>query len=240
MSVFIFAGGAQFMAVGLLAAGNPLAALLGGLLINARHLPFGLVVSDAIGTRWWQRLLGSHLVIDESVAFALARTDPRERREAFWATGAMLFVCWNLGTVAGIALGTAVGDPAVLGLDAAFPAGLIALILPSLTDRATREVTLTGAALAVLTTPFLPAGLPVLLSLAGLLTLLLPRRRTPSPGIATGATGDSASNITGPGTTDTAAGRAGGVGRAGAAHAGDAGERPENGRRSGRTEEATC
>ncbi|MDP9791838.1 4-azaleucine resistance transporter AzlC [Catenuloplanes nepalensis] len=204
MSVFIFAGGAQFLAVGLLAAGNPLAALFGGLLINARHLPFGLVVADAIGPRWWQRLLGSHLMIDESVAFALARTDPRERRQAFWATGAMLFVCWNVGTLIGIALGTVVGDPAVLGLDAAFPAGLIALILPSLKDHATRQVTLTGAALAVLTTPLLPAGLPVLLSLAGLLTLALPRRRrTESHDATTTASADSAA-----GTADSAAGTA--------------------------------
>jgi 4-azaleucine resistance transporter AzlC len=186
MSVFIFAGGAQFMAVGLIAAGNPLAAVLGGLLVNARHLPFGLAVADAIGPRWWQRLLGSHLVIDESVAFTLAQTSPRDRRVAFWATGGLLFVFWNLGGLAGIALGSTVADPGVLGLDAAFPAGLIALILPSLKDRATREVTLSGAALAVLTTPFLPAGLPVLLSLTGLLTLLIPRKPAPAPVSTTG------------------------------------------------------
>ncbi|GAB7037987.1 MULTISPECIES: AzlC family ABC transporter permease [Catenuloplanes] len=238
MSVFIFAGGAQFMAVGLLAAGNPLAALFGGLLINARHLPFGLAVADAIGTRWWQRLLGSHLLIDESVAFALARTDPRDRRHAFWATGAMLFVCWNLGTLAGIALGTAVGDPAVLGLDAAFPAGLIALILPSLRDRATREVTLTGAAVAVLTTPFLPAGLPVLLALAGLLALALPHRRPP-PGPDGGpGPGPGPDAGAGPGA---GAGPSVGAGPGAGAGAG-AGieERSETGGRAGRAEEAAC
>ncbi|MFI5838557.1 AzlC family ABC transporter permease [Catenuloplanes sp. NPDC051500] len=186
MSVFIFAGGAQFMAVGLIAAGNPVAAILGGLLVNARHLPFGLAVADAVGTRWWQRLLGSHLVIDESVAFTLAQSAPRNRRVAFWATGGLLFVFWNLGSLAGIALGSTVTDPGVLGLDAAFPAGLIALILPSLKDRATRDVTLSGAALAVLTTPLLPAGLPVLLSLTGLLTLLIPRRQKQAPVGTTG------------------------------------------------------
>ena len=63
-------------------------------------------------------------------------------------------------------LGGAAGDPAALGLDAAFPAGLIALILPSLRDRDTRLVALTGAAVAVLLTPVLPAGLPVLLRAA--------------------------------------------------------------------------
>ncbi|WP_051798324.1 AzlC family ABC transporter permease [Catenuloplanes japonicus] len=189
MSVFIFAGGAQFMAVALIAAGNPLAAVLGGLLVNARHLPFGLAVADAVGPRWWQRLIGSHIVIDESVAFTLAQQDPRDRRLAFWTTGGLLFIFWNLGGLAGIALGSAVTDPAVLGLDAAFPAGLIALLLPSLKDRATREVALSGAALAVLTTPFLPAGLPVLLSLAGLLTLLIPRKPEKNEEAHVGTTG---------------------------------------------------
>ena len=57
MSTLVFAGGAQFMAVGLLAAGNPVAAVLAGLLLNARHLPFGLAVAGRgrpalAGTGW--------------------------------------------------------------------------------------------------------------------------------------------------------------------------------------------
>lgn len=168
MSTIVFAGGSQFMAVGMLTAGNPVAAVLGGLLLNARHFPFGMAVADVLGARWRNRLVGSHILIDESVAFALAQRDPRLRRQAYWMTGLTLFVCWNTGTVAGLLLGNAVGDPATIGLDAAFPAGLLALILPGLRDAAARRVAIIGAAVAVLTTPLLPAGLPVLLSLVGL------------------------------------------------------------------------
>jgi 4-azaleucine resistance transporter AzlC len=174
MGLLVFAGGAQFMAVGLLAAGNPVAAVFGGLLLNARHLPFGLVVSDAVGQRWPARLVGSHLMVDESVAFAMAQSDPGRRQRAYWLTGLFLFVAWNLGSLAGVVLGGAVADPAALGVDAAFPAGLLALLLPSLRDRETRLVAGLGAAVAVLTTPLLPAGLPVLLALTGLLVLALP------------------------------------------------------------------
>ncbi len=39
MSVLVFAGGSQFLVVGMFAFGNPVAAILGGLLLNARHLP---------------------------------------------------------------------------------------------------------------------------------------------------------------------------------------------------------
>jgi 4-azaleucine resistance transporter AzlC len=182
MSVLIFAGGSQFLAVGLLAAGNPLAAVLAGLLLNARHLPFGLAVADTIGTRWRDRLIGSHIMTDETVAFALAEPDPAQRRRVYWLVGATLFVTWNTGVALGVLLGGATGDPNAFGLDAAFPAGLIALILPSLRDRDTRRVALAGAAIAVLLTPVLPAGLPVLCALLGLLALVRPpgRRRAPA------------------------------------------------------------
>jgi 4-azaleucine resistance transporter AzlC len=175
MSTLVFAGGAQFLAIGLFAAGNPAAAVLGGLLLNARHLPFGVAVhSSAIGRHRW---LGAHLLVDETVAFALAQSDADRRRRAYWMTGGTLFVTWNAGTLIGIALGGVTTDPAALGLDAAFPAGLIALLMPSLRDALTRRVAIAGAVVAVATAPFLPAGLPVLLALTGLAVLLVGGRR---------------------------------------------------------------
>jgi 4-azaleucine resistance transporter AzlC len=179
MSVLVYAGGAQFMAVGLMAAGNPVAAVLAGLLLNARHVPFGLTLGGSLGGRLRHRLIGSHLMTDEATAFTLARPAGPARRRAFWLAGTLLFLAWNVGTLLGVLAGGAVGDPAALGLDAAFPAGLIALLLPTLRDRDTRRVALAGATLAVLATPVLPAGLPVLLSLCGLVVLAVRRRRPP-------------------------------------------------------------
>ncbi|GAB1691213.1 AzlC family ABC transporter permease [Krasilnikovia sp. M28-CT-15] len=180
MSLIVFAGGSQFLAVGLIAAGNPVAAVLAGLLLNARHLPFGLAVAHDVGPRPRHRLLGSHLMTDEVVAFTLAQNDPARRHRTYWLIGVTLFTSWNVGTALGVWLGGATGDPTVLGLDAAFPAGLIALVLPSLRDRDTRLTALLGAGLAVLLTPILPAGLPVLCALLGLAALFRPRRRTPA------------------------------------------------------------
>ncbi|SFW80268.1 AzlC family ABC transporter permease [Amycolatopsis australiensis] len=168
MSLLVFAGASQFMFVGIVAAGgNPFAAVLAGLLANARHLPFGFAVGDVLGRRWASRLAGSHLMIDESVAFALAQREAQRRRAAYWACGIGLFACWNLGVVAGAFAGTAISDTDVFGLDAAFPAVLLALVLPSLRDKAARLPVLIGVLVALATTPFLPAGLPVLLALAG-------------------------------------------------------------------------
>ncbi|MFC0030563.1 AzlC family ABC transporter permease [Micromonospora chaiyaphumensis] len=204
MSVLLYAGGAQFMAVGLIAAGSPLAAVLAGLLLNARHLPFGLALGGALGPRRWQRLLGSHFMTDEATAFALARPAGPERRRAFWLAGVLLFLAWNAGTVLGVVAGGAVGDPGALGLDAAFPAGLAALLLPGLRDRETRRVALTGAALAVLATPLLPAGLPVLLALAALVLPVLARRRAAAApdGAAPAHPGGRSADHAGPGDDD--------------------------------------
>ncbi|NGN67009.1 AzlC family ABC transporter permease, partial [Streptomyces sp. A7024] len=168
LSVVVFAGAAQFIFVGILAAGgNPVAAVVAGLLVNARHLPFGFTVGDVLGTGWARRIVGSHIMIDETVAFALAQREPRRRRAAYWGCGVGLFICWNVGVVLGAYGGTVISDTDAFGLDAAFPAVLLALVLPALREAATRRAALTGAAIALAAAPFLPAGLPVLLALAG-------------------------------------------------------------------------
>jgi 4-azaleucine resistance transporter AzlC len=170
LSVVVFAGAAQFMFVGIVAAGgNPIAAVVAGLLVNARHLPFGFAIGDVLGTGWMRRIVGSHLMIDESVAFALAQREPQRRRAAYWACGVTLFACWNLGVLAGAFGGTVVTNTDALGLDAAFPAVLLALILPAMRDPATRRAALAGVAIALITAAFLPTGLPVLLALVGVL-----------------------------------------------------------------------
>lgn len=182
MSLLVFAGGAQFAAVGVVLSGGALiAAVAAGLVLNARLLPFGFAIGDVLGGRWWTRLTGAHLMTDEAVAFVLRDGDPRRRHAAFWACGLGLFVSWNAAVVLGALAGRGIGDTGALGLDAAFPAVLLALVLPSLTERNARTATLRracllGGVVAVAATPFLPAGLPVLLALTGLVLAV----RTPS------------------------------------------------------------
>ncbi|MGW7351373.1 AzlC family ABC transporter permease [Streptomyces sp. NPDC054784] len=179
LSVLVLAGASEILFVGIVAAGgSPAAAALGGLLVNARHVPFGLAAGDVLG-RGVRRVLGSHVMNDESVVFALGQSTPDRRRAAYWACGLGILVCWPLGTLAGGLLGGVLGDPDAYGLDAMFPAVLLALVLPSLRDDArTRRTALAGAVLALAATPFLPAGLPVL---AALPALLLPLGGEPGP-----------------------------------------------------------
>jgi predicted branched-subunit amino acid permease len=153
----------------LLAGGGPVAAAVTGLLLNTRTAAYGLAVADILGRGRMSRLLGAHLVTDETVAFALAQPDPARRRAAFWISGLGLFAVWNTGVLLGALAGSALGDTGTYGLDAAFPAVLVALVLPTLrADAAVRRSALLGAALALAVTPAVPAGVPVLVALAGL------------------------------------------------------------------------
>ncbi len=176
MSLLVFAGGAQFAAAGvMLAGGSAVAAVAAGLILNARLLPYSFAVADAVHGSWLTRLAGAQVITDESVAFTLRQNSPQRRRAAFWACGVGLFAWWNVAVVLGAVAGTALRNTSALGLDAAFPTVLLALVLPALADRGTRYAALAGAVIAVAATPFLPAGLPVLLALAGLLLARRPR-----------------------------------------------------------------
>jgi 4-azaleucine resistance transporter AzlC len=181
-SVLVLAGASEFLFIGIVAAGgNPFAAALAGLLVNARHLPYGLALPDMTGNGrgWGRRLLGSHVMNDESVAFALAQEDLPRQRAAYWACGLGVLLCWPAGAILGALIGRAIGNTGAFGLDAMFPAVLLALIVPALRDRATARAALIGAAIALAATPFLPAGLPVLLALAGVLAVVTSRKTLP-------------------------------------------------------------
>jgi len=178
LSVLVLAGASEFLFIGIVAAGgSPIAAALAGLLVNSRHLPYGLALPPGVTGRRWARLLGTHVMNDESVVFALAQPDLPRKRAAYWACGLGVLACWPGGAVLGGLIGSAVHDTSAFGLDAMFPAVILALIVKDLRDARTLRAALAGAAIALVATPFLPAGLPVLLALTALLLLV----RAPAP-----------------------------------------------------------
>jgi 4-azaleucine resistance transporter AzlC len=174
-SVLVLAGASEILFIGIVATGgNPIAAALAGLLVNARHVPYSLALPDLTGPGW-RRLLGTHVMNDESVVFALAQEDPATQRAAYWTCGLGVLICWPSGAILGALAGSFIHDTSAFGLDAMFPAVILALIFPALRDRVTLRAALAGAAIALAAAPFLPAGLPVLLALAAVLTTLRPR-----------------------------------------------------------------
>mgnify|MGYP001236545176 FL=1 len=178
MSLAVFAGGSQFVLVG--GVGSGLAtAVLAGLLLNARHVAFGLSLAPTLQGPVWRRLVAGQLVIDESTAYSLGQPDARRARQGFWAVGIFLFVSWQLGTAIGALAGEAI-DYKAFGVDAAFPAGLLAMLGPQLTTGTARLAAVLGAAIAVAATPLLPRGAPMLVAVIGALIAFAFDRPQPS------------------------------------------------------------
>lgn len=168
-SMLVLAGASEFMFVAIIASGgSPITAALAGLLVNARHIPFGVAVRELVGGRLSQ-LLGCHIMNDESVVFGMSQPTLEKRKAAYWLCGLGVAIIWPLGVTLGAGVGNFLPAPETIGLDAVFPAILLALVVPALKKRTTLIRASTGAVISLAAVPFIPTGLPVLLSMLGLL-----------------------------------------------------------------------
>jgi 4-azaleucine resistance transporter AzlC len=169
MSATAFAGSAQFAAVSILAAGGGAAAAIGAaVLLNTRYGPMGLAAAPALRGSRRRRVVEAQVVVDESWALA-KRPGGRFDRSVMIGAGGTLYAAWLLGTAVGVLAGEALGDPEALGLDAAFPALFLALLVAQVHSRRAAAAGLAGAAIALSLTPLTPAGIPVLAATAACL-----------------------------------------------------------------------
>ncbi len=179
MSATTFGGSAQFAAVSVLGSGGTLlAAIAAAILLNARYGPMGLAAANVFRGGRLRRLLESQLLVDES--WALSHRDGRFRRRVMLGAGAALYVGWNAGTALGVAAGDRLGDPATLGLDAAFPALFLALLAPLLRSPTAVTAAVLGAGIALVLTPVTPPGVPVIAATAACLAGLARPRSLPT------------------------------------------------------------
>lgn len=167
LSLFMFSGGSQFALIGVLASGGTsagVAAIASAVLLGSRNGLYAIRVAPIVGPGWAKRFLAAHWTIDESTAVAIAQPTPEGQRTGFWWTGAIIYIGWNLTTLAGALIGDLLGDVRQYGLDAAAAAAFLGLLWPRL--KGLQPIAVAGAALVVATVlvPFLPAGLNVLIA----------------------------------------------------------------------------
>lgn len=170
MSATTFAGSAQFAVASILHAGGTVAAaILAAVLLNARYGAISVSVADLFGGPAPKRFLQSQLIVDESWAMA-SRGGGRFDRGILLGAGLLLYLCWVGGTALGVLGGGFLGNPERLGLDAAFPALFLALLLPQLAGRRRAPAAaLAAAVLALALVPVTPAGIPIVAASAACL-----------------------------------------------------------------------
>ena len=173
MSATTFAGSAQFAAASILDDGGTVAAAIAAaVLLNARYAAIAITVASLFRGPRWLRLFQAQLIVDES--WAVSRRRGRYDLKLLFGAGLVLFVAWVGGTAIGVAAGDVLGDPETLGLDAAFPALFLALLVGYVKSREAAAAALLGGALALALLPLTPAGVPIIA--AGLVCLIALRR----------------------------------------------------------------
>ena len=165
LSLLTFSGASQFAVVGVIGAGgSAVSAIATASLLGIRNGLYGVLMAPILKVRGLKRLVAAHITIDESTGVSLSQ-EPRgmqAMREGFWLTGFGVFLFWNLFTLAGALGAKAMGDPSAWGLDAAVPAAFLGLVWPRLKSSTDKTLAVVAAIFAIATTPFLPAGLPII------------------------------------------------------------------------------
>lgn len=165
ISLLMFTGGSQFAVVGVIGGGGGWpSAITEGALLGIRNAIYGIQMNELLRPAPRVVPLMAQVTIDESMATASAQTDPDEQRRGFWTAGVGIWILWTAFTLVGALAGDALGDPKRWGLDGAAVAAFLGLLWPRLHGRGPIEVAVLCGVATLVATPFLPAGLPIVLA----------------------------------------------------------------------------
>ena len=198
MSTIVFAGAAQFAAVGYLVSGLawPAIVLLTALL-NARHLLYSAALRPWLkDVPFVRRALMAHLLTDEAFALSVGHFKRIGRVDewGYWIAAIVCtFIPWNLATLGGVVLGGQIPEPERFGIDIIFPAAMIGIAVGLISGKRELTAALTGAGtgvvVALLTSP--SVGIIVGGLVGPLAGLAVPAARAPeSAPIGTPASAD--------------------------------------------------
>lgn len=163
LSLLLFSGASQFAVVGIMGAGGAaISAIATATLLGFRNALYGLQMAPILKVSGIKRVLAAQITIDESTAVATLQENDADRRRGFYITGVGVYIFWNLFTFLGALGASAIGDPAVWGLDAAVPAAFCGLIWPRLKNKTHFLVSAVAITWALALTPISPAGIPII------------------------------------------------------------------------------
>ncbi|HEU5319695.1 MAG TPA: AzlC family ABC transporter permease [Methylomirabilota bacterium] len=178
MSLLVFAGASQFVAVPMIAAGAaPLAVVVTTYVVNMRHYLMAATLAPAF-REFPRPLLAviAHWINDESFAVAVARRQPPDPW-VFVGSVAAIAGAFLGGVPVGTQLGGLVHEPERYGFDFAFPAVFLALVALQARRRTDWVVAAAAAAAAVGVSLVLPGNWHIVIAgiaVSGAAALVLP------------------------------------------------------------------
>ncbi len=164
LSTLVFAGASQLAATDVLAdGGSALVAVLAACTINLRMLLYSASLAPHLAAEPLRRRLGmAYLLTDQAYAVSITRwsgeavtaghggpaPDPAARVPYYLGAAVLLWANWQVCTILGIVIGSAVPDD--LPLDFAVPLVFLVLLVPTITTRPAAIAGLVGGLAAVL------------------------------------------------------------------------------------------
>lgn len=154
MSLFVFAGASQFAAVGYVASGfGWIAIVLLTALLNARHFLYSAAIAPYFDReRPATRAAMAFFLTDEAFAMSMTHFQRigRGDKRAYWiAAVGLMFIPWNLASLAGVLVGGAIPDPKQFGLDVIFPAAMAGIAVALISGRRDLVAAIAGAVIGV-------------------------------------------------------------------------------------------
>ncbi len=160
MSVLVFAGASQLIAITMFGAGITgwSMIILTTLLVNLRHLIMGASLAQYMVNQPAPRQgLLSFLLSDEAYALTISRIDQSGYNASYHlGISISLYVTWVAATVAGVLVGSYIPDPLAWGLDFTMPSTFLVLLFPRITGRISLIVCIVAGLLAVMGAIYLP------------------------------------------------------------------------------------
>jgi len=170
MSLVVFAGASQFMAVVMIQSGAGIPLIVAStFLVNLRHLVMGLSLSPYLSetTPWWQRVLAFGMT-DESYVTSVThyREQDAEQGNPYFmlGSGGLIYVVWAAASLLGALAGHAISDPLKWGLDFAMPAAFLTMLLPQVVSRRVAAVVIVAAVVATASYVLIPGKWYIILA----------------------------------------------------------------------------
>ena len=152
LSIFVFAGASQFMAVSMIQNGiMPGAIILSTFIVNIRYVLMSASLSPKLNSwKTWQRILLGGVMSDETfILHSLNFGNGNQDFISAMSINLSAYLSWAVSSVLGYNMGMLIAAPEAWGFDFALPAMFVGLLLSACKNKAAVTAAVAGGVISV-------------------------------------------------------------------------------------------